>query len=83
MFFALSSLHNFDEIKRLDVRIGDRVLIKKAAEIIPKVIKVVDTPEHNSLPVYEPPALCPECDAPLVTRDGEVNLYCSNDLCPL
>lgn len=77
-----ASLHNFDEIKRLDVRIGDRVLIKKAAEIIPKVIKVVDTPEHNSLPVYEPPALCPECDAPLVTREGEVNLYCSNDLCP-
>ena len=40
-----ASLHNFDEIKRLDVRIGDRVLIKKAAEIIPKVIKVVDSPE--------------------------------------
>ena len=77
-----ASLHNFDEIKRLDVRIGDRVLIKKAAEIIPKVIKVVDTPEHESLPVYSVEMKCPECDSPLVEREGEVNLYCSNEKCP-
>lgn len=77
-----ASLHNFDEIKRLDVRIGDRVLIKKAAEIIPKVIKVVDTPEHENLPVYETPKMCPECNSPLEAREGEVNLYCSNDKCP-
>ena len=77
-----ASLHNFDEIKRLDVRIGDRVLIKKAAEIIPKVIKVVDSPEHENLPPYEPPRTCPECESPLEVRDGEVNLYCSNDKCP-
>ena len=77
-----ASLHNFDEIKRLDIRIGDRVLIKKAAEIIPKVIKVVDTPEHETLPVYTPPLTCPECSSPLEIREGEVNLYCSNDKCP-
>ncbi len=77
-----ASLHNFDEIKRLDVRIGDRVLIKKAAEIIPKVIKVVDSDEHDNLPQYEPPLTCPECDAPLEAREGEVNLYCSNEKCP-
>ena len=77
-----ASLHNFDEIKRLDVRIGDRVLIKKAAEIIPKVIKVIDSTEHDLLPVYEPPILCPECASPLEARDGEVNLYCSNEKCP-
>lgn len=77
-----ASLHNFDEIKRLDVRIGDRVLIKKAAEIIPKVIKAVDSPEHNNLPVYQAPDKCPECDSPLVEREGEVNLYCSNPDCP-
>lgn len=76
-----ASLHNFDEIKRLDVRIGDRVLIKKAAEIIPKVIKVVDSPEHENLPPYEPPQTCPECESPLEVREGEVNLYCSNDKC--
>ena len=78
---ARASLHNFDEIKRLDVRIGDTVLIKKAAEIIPKVIKVMETEEHNNLPVYVAPAKCPACDAPLVTREGEVNLYCENSNC--
>lgn len=77
-----ASLHNFDEIKRLDVRIGDRVLIKKAAEIIPKVIKVVDSDEHDNLPMYEPPMTCPECESPLEAREGEVSLYCSNDKCP-
>ena len=77
-----ASLHNFDEIKRLDVRIGDRVLIKKAAEIIPKVIKVADTEEHNNLPIYSAPVECPECHSKLVTREGEVNLYCENPECP-
>lgn len=77
-----ASLHNFDEIKRLDVRIGDRVLIKKAAEIIPKVIKTVDSEEHDSLPVYLPPTKCPACDGNLVAREGEVNLFCDNPQCP-
>ncbi|MDE6138083.1 MAG: NAD-dependent DNA ligase LigA [Candidatus Gastranaerophilales bacterium] len=76
-----ASLHNFDEIKRLDIRIGDTVLIKKAAEIIPKVIKVMDSPEHNTLPEYEIPEKCTACDAPLVEREGEVGLYCSNLNC--
>ena len=73
-----ASLHNFDEIKRLDVRIGDTVLIKKAAEIIPKVIKYVETHEHDSLPVYEAPTKCPSCGADLIVPEGEVNLYCPN-----
>ena len=77
-----ASLHNFDEIERLDIRIGDNVLIKKAAEIIPKVIKVVESEEHNSLPKYIPPTKCPECEADLITKDGEVNLYCANPECP-
>ena len=76
-----ATLHNFDEIKRLDIRIGDTVLIKKAAEIIPKVIKVVDTPNHDTLPKYEPPTICPVCGEPLVTPEGEVNLYCTNPDC--
>ncbi len=76
-----ASLHNFDEIKRLDIRIGDTVLIKKAAEIIPKVIKVMDTPEHNSLPEVNPPEYCPSCHSKLVTINGEVNLYCTSKNC--
>jgi len=77
-----ASLHNFDEISRLDIRIGDMVLIKKAAEIIPKVIKVVETDIHENLPVYEPPKFCPECNSLLETREGEVNLYCASLECP-
>ena len=76
-----ASLHNFDEIKRLDIRIGDTVLIKKAAEIIPKVIKVMDSEIHNTLPVYVPPTVCPECGENLITREGEVNLYCPSEEC--
>ena len=78
---ARASLHNFDEVKRLDVRIGDRVLIKKAAEIIPKVVKVVDDAHHYNLPVYTPPEYCPSCNAKLVTRPGEVGLFCENPHC--
>lgn len=78
-----ASLHNFDEIKRLDVRIGDTVLIKKAAEIIPKVIKYTDTPEHSSLPIFKAPTECPSCHSKLIIPEGEVNLYCPNTFgCP-
>ena len=76
-----ASLHNFDEIKRLDVRIGDEVLIMKAAEIIPKVIKVVESDKHNSLPQYLPPTKCPSCGADLIEKEGQVGLYCSNPDC--
>ncbi len=76
-----ASLHNFDEIKRLDVRIGDDVLIMKAAEIIPKVIKVVESTEHENLPEYIPPTKCPACGSELVEKEGQVGLYCSNPDC--
>ena len=79
---ARASLHNFDEIKRLDIRVGDDVVIKKAAEIIPKVIKVVDSENHFNLPTYETPKTCPACGARLETRPDEVSLYCSNSECP-
>jgi len=77
-----ASLHNFDEIERLDIRIGDDVTIKKAAEIIPKVIKVVKSEEHYNLEEYTPPETCPDCNSKLETRHDEVNLYCSNPSCP-
>lgn len=78
---ARASLHNFDEIARLDIRIGDTVLIKKAAEIIPKVVKVMRSNIHRKLPVFTPPDKCPACDAPLMEKEGEVGLYCSNPHC--
>ncbi|MBR1424399.1 NAD-dependent DNA ligase LigA [bacterium] len=76
-----ASLHNFDEIKRLDVRIGDSVLIMKAAEIIPKVIKVIGTKEHENLPVYQPPKNCLACGTELIEKEGVVGLYCPNPNC--
>ena len=77
-----ASLHNFDEVRRLDVRIGDKVLIKKAAEIIPKVIKVIDDEEHYKRPKYVPPTLCPSCNAKLISRKNEVGLFCEDPHCP-
>jgi DNA ligase (NAD+) len=78
-----ASLHNFDEIKRLDLRIGDTVLIKKAAEIIPKVIKVDMHSRKADSVEYVPPTHCFACNTPLEKREGEVNLYCPNSLaCP-
>ena len=79
---ARASLHNFDEIERLDVRIGDNVFIKKAAEIIPKVVKIVDDEEHYKRPKYVPPTECPICHSKLEYREGEVVTYCSNPDCP-
>ena len=77
-----ASLHNFDEIKRLDVRIGDKVFIKKAAEIIPKVVKIVEEDSHFDRPEYSAPQKCPSCGADLNPHEGEVNLYCDNPNCP-
>lgn len=77
-----ATLHNFDEIKRLNINIGDRVLIKKAAEIIPKVICVTEHAK-NKAGAFLPPEFCPSCGTRLVPVDGEVNLYCPNTLgCP-
>lgn len=75
-----ASLYNFDEIKRLDIRIGDIVLVKKAAEIIPKVIKVDEHKRGAKAIQFETPEICPVCKTPLEIREGEVNLYCPNSM---
>lgn len=72
-----ATLHNFDEIKRLNINIGDRVLIKKAAEIIPKVICVTEHAANKNM-AFKPPVNCPSCGTKLVPVEGEVNLYCPN-----
>lgn len=76
-----ASLHNFEEIERLGINIGDKVIIKKAAEIIPKVIRKANPNEQNGY--YLPPKFCPCCGTELVKPEGEVLLYCpNNDGCP-
>ncbi len=77
-----ATLHNFDEIKRLGINIGDTVLIKKAAEIIPKVITVLEHVSKNEKE-FLPPSECPFCHSKLIPVEGEVNLYCPNTFyCP-
>ncbi|OGI02022.1 MAG: hypothetical protein A2Y25_03980 [Candidatus Melainabacteria bacterium GWF2_37_15] len=73
-----ASLHNADEIKRLDIRIGDTVWIKKAAEIIPKIIGVNMTKRPPDTQLFEYPQTCPVCGTPLEREQDEVIYYCPN-----
>lgn len=73
-----ASLHNYDEVKRLGVMIGDYVRIKKAAEIIPKVIAVDTSRRDGTQRAISRPRVCPVCHAKLEIPFGEVNLYCPN-----
>jgi len=77
-----ATLHNFDEISRLDVRVGDLVSIEKGGEIIPKITKVIlDKRPSFSVP-FANPTDCPSCKATLVRQQGEVALRCVNNSCP-
>ena len=76
-----ATLHNFDEIKRLDIKIGDRVLIERAGEVIPKVVKVVR--QAGKAMAVHPPKACPVCKAKVVKEKIEdVALRCINPSCP-
>ena len=78
-----ASLHNADQIEKLDVRVGDWVYVEKGGEIIPKIMGVdLDRrPAESSQTVYI--SSCPECDTPLVRKEGEAQHYCPNDVgCP-
>ena len=78
-----STLHNEDELKRLGVRIGDRVVIRKAGEIIPQVIKVLDPNARNGTErEFEFPRACPACQTPAVRAEGEAVTRCPNRECP-
>lgn len=77
-----ASLFNWDEVRRLDARIGDQVVVEKAGEIIPQVIEVLvaqRTGDETEIPI---PDRCPSCASTLVRREGEVALRCENRACP-
>ena len=74
-----STLHNFDEIGRLGVRVGDRVMIEKSGEVIPKVVAVVLDERPPSTEAIEVPDDCPECGTALVRPEGEVSFYCPDE----
>jgi DNA ligase (NAD+) len=77
-----ATLHNEDEIRRKDIRAGDRVVIEKAGEIIPKVVRVVLNGEGERGPAFQMPTQCPECDSSLIRPEGEVVWRCLNFSCP-
>ncbi len=79
---ARASLHNEDEIKRLDLKIGDHVMIEKSGEIIPQVLSVVASKRDGSEVEFEFPTVCPACHSPAIRPDGEAVRRCTNDICP-
>jgi len=77
-----ATLHNFDYIAEKGIRIGDRVLLKRAGDVIPYVIgPVVDARKGNEKK-YKMPAACPACGEPVERVEGEVAYYCVNSACP-
>ncbi|MCZ6480985.1 MAG: NAD-dependent DNA ligase LigA [candidate division NC10 bacterium] len=77
-----TTLHNADEIARLDVREGDLVLIKRAGDVIPHVVHVVPETDHKSRPRFRMPPRCPVCRGHAYRPEGEVVWRCSNAACP-
>lgn len=76
---ANATLHNFDEIKRLGVRVGDTVIVERAGEVIPKIVKVV---EQKGTQDILPPTTCPVCGGKVYKEAEEVGYYCVNPACP-
>jgi DNA ligase (NAD+) len=76
-----ASLHNMDEIKRLDVRVGDTVIIYKAGDIIPQVKQVLVNLRPSNSKKFILPPICPVCGSLIVKPEGEVNHYCPNSRC--
>ncbi len=77
-----ASLHNWDEVERKDVRIGDVVVVEKAGKIIPHIVRVEKHERNGRLPQVHPPTNCPECETALVKDEGGVYLRCPNLYCP-
>ena len=77
-----ATLHNFDFISEKDIRVGDRVLVKRAGEVIPYVIGPVAEARSGKEINYEPPIKCPACGQAVEHFEGEVAWYCVNAACP-
>ena len=77
-----ATLHNFDEVERLDLRVGDTVWVTKGGEVIPKVVGVVSSQRPEGAEQVSVPTRCPSCGTPVVREEGEVALRCPNPRCP-
>ncbi len=78
-----ASLHNADQIAKLDIRVGDEVFVEKGGEIIPKIIAVDLKQRPATSEATQYISTCPECDTPLIRKEGEAQHYCTNEMgCP-
>jgi DNA ligase (NAD+) len=77
-----ATLHNYDEIERKDIRIGDTVIVKRAGDVIPYIIGPIVEVRDGSEVKIERPTHCPACGEPAVVIEGEVAIYCDNPSCP-
>ncbi len=77
-----ATLHNFEDIQRKDIRIGDRVTVRRAGDVIPYVVGPVIAARTGEEQVYQIPQVCPACSEPVVSPEEEVAIYCINVACP-
>ena len=77
-----ATLHNLDEVRRKDIRIGDHVVLQKAGDVIPEVVRPIVEKRTGSEREYEMPERCPVCGTKIVRDEGAVRHYCPNSACP-
>src|SRR6185436_3933519 len=79
---ARATLHNLDEVRRKDIRVGDHVILQKAGDVIPEVVRSLPEKRTGAEREWDMPAACPVCGQPVVRDEGAVRHYCANPLCP-
>jgi DNA ligase (NAD+) len=77
-----ATLHNLDEVRRKDIRIGDHVVLQKAGDVIPEVVRPILEQRTGAEREFEMPERCPICGTPIVRDEGAVRQYCPNLACP-
>ncbi|TAD84732.1 MAG: NAD-dependent DNA ligase LigA [Oscillatoriales cyanobacterium] len=77
-----ATLHNSDRLSNLNLHIGDTVIVRKAGEIIPEVVRVLPEIRPDSAQLFQMPTCCPECEQPVVRQKGEAVTRCINTSCP-
>ena len=79
---ARATLHNLDEIRRKDIRVGDYVILQKAGDVIPEVVRSIPERRIGDPPAWDMPATCPVCGTAIARDEGAVRHYCPNPQCP-
>jgi DNA ligase (NAD+) len=77
-----ATLHNLDDVRRKDIRIGDHIVLQKAGDVIPEVVRPILEKRTGAEREFEMPERCPICDTPIVRDEGSVRHYCPNLQCP-